>query len=65
MAKENKSVTFTKATITKEDGAYKITEYHKDNVQEFNLSKKLDEYLDIENLSLTIKKDEEITGEAV
>ena len=53
-------ISFKNATITKEDGIYKIVEITKDGDEENNLSKELDALLEIDGLNITInRKDEE------
>lgn len=63
MAKENKSITFSKAVITEEDGIFYITEYNKDDTKVYNLSEQLREWIGIESLSLGIKRDREVPSE--
>lgn len=61
MGKESRTIGFSKATITKEEtGEYIITEYSKEETKVYSLSDKLDELLEIDNLTITIKKDNEI-----
>lgn len=55
MAKASKSVSFTKATINTEDMT--ITEYLKDETNVFNLIEVLQEWNNVENISITLKKD--------
>lgn len=54
MAKIQGKTSFSGAVITKEDGAYIITEFSKDDATSYNLSEVLDGYLDKEDLSLSI-----------
>lgn len=63
MAKENKSIKFTNACITKEDDEYIITETTKDDTKVYNLIDKIDEFLDIEGISLQMAKTTEIPSE--
>ena len=63
MAKENKSIKFTNACITKEDDKYIITETTKDDTKVYNLIDKIDEFLDIEGISLQMAKTTEIPSE--
>lgn len=61
--KENRSIGFSKATITEEDGNFIITEVTKDEQKVYNLSEKLREWLEVDGVSLTIKRDLEIPSE--
>lgn len=63
MAKENKSIGYSKATITEENGEFIITETTKDEQKVYNLSEKLREWVEIDGVSLTIKRDLEIPSE--
>ncbi|WP_346938161.1 YonK family protein [uncultured Clostridium sp.] len=63
MAKENKSIQFSKAIITEEDGEFIITEYQKEDTKVYNLNEKLREWLDIEGITLSLKKDKELPSE--
>lgn len=63
MAKENKSIKFTNACITKEDDTYIITETTKDDTKVYNLIDKIDEFLNIEGISLQMAKTTEIPSE--
>jgi len=58
MAKVNKTVSFKNAVISKEDMT--ITEYLKDTIKTYRLESLLDEWSDVENISLTIKVDDEL-----
>ena len=55
--KESRTVSFSKAMISKEDGKYIITEIGKDDSREYNLSEVLDNWLEIENIKITISKE--------
>lgn len=63
MGKESFGQSFSKAVITKEDDEYILTEYNKDETKVYMLNKILDSLLDIEGLSITIKRDREIPSE--
>jgi hypothetical protein len=63
MAKESKSLGFSKACITEEDGVLIITETTKDSTNVYNLSDKIKEWIGIEGISLVLKKDSEIVSE--
>ena len=54
--KESRTVSFSKAIISKEDGKYIITEIGKDDSREYNLSEILDNWLEIEDVKITISK---------
>ena len=61
--KENKNISFAKATITEEDGEFIITETVKDDTKVYNLTNKLREWVGIEGVSLKLSKDSEIESE--
>ena len=54
--RESRSVSFSKAILSKEDGKYIITEIGKDDSREYDLSKVLDDWLEIEDVKITISK---------
>lgn len=54
--RESRSVSFSKAILSKEDGKYIITEVGKDDSREYNLSEILDNWLEIEDVKITISK---------
>ena len=54
--RESRSVSFSKAILSKEDGKYIITEVEKDDSREYNLSEILDNWLEIEDVKITISK---------
>ena len=54
--KENRTISFSKAIISKEDGKYIITEVGKDDSREYDLSEVLDNWLEIEDVKITISK---------
>lgn len=60
MAKRQKKYSFSKATITLEDGKYIITEYGKDGTYDFNLTDIIKEFLDKDGVVLSIGIDSEL-----
>lgn len=58
MAKKSKSVAFKNATISMKDMT--ITEYVKDETKAYSLKKVLEEWDGIDNISLTLKIEDEI-----
>ena len=54
--KESRTVSFSKAILSKENGKYIITEVGKDDSREYNLSEILDKWLEIEDVKITISK---------
>ena len=54
--KESRTVSFSKAILSKENGKYIITEVGKDDSREYNLSEILDNWLEIEDVKITISK---------
>ena len=65
MAIESRSLKFSKATITRdgETGDFVIEEVKKDDIVVTNLSNKLDEYIGIDGLEITISKKTETISE--
>jgi len=63
MAKEVKSLGFSKAVITEENGEFVITEYTKDETLVYNLSEKIREWVGIEGVALTFKQDKLLNSE--
>lgn len=61
MAKSNKTVTYTKAVINKEEGT--IIEHLKDVDNVYFIENILSAWDGIEGISITIKKDEELPSE--
>lgn len=61
--KENRNISFAKATITEEDGEFIITETVKDETKVYNLTNKIREWVGIEGISLKLSKDSEIQSE--
>ena len=57
--KESRTVSFSKAIISKEDGKYIITEVGKDDSREYDLSEVLDSWLEVENIKITISRDKQ------
>ena len=60
MAKKSTKVTFSKATITFENGKYTITEITKDDSTDYNLSAVLDSFVGLEGVSLSIGVDDDV-----
>ena len=64
MAKESKTLSFSKSMITIDDnGDFIVEETTKDSINVYNLSNKLKEYCGIEGLSIRISKDAELASE--
>ena len=65
MAIESRSLKFSKATITRDEetGDFIIEEVKKDDIVVTNLSNKLDEYIGIDGLEITISKKTETISE--
>lgn len=62
--KKSTTLKFTNACITKDDeGNFIITETAKDDLKVYNLSEKLEEFLDVEGISLQMGKVEDIPSE--
>jgi hypothetical protein len=61
--KENRNISFAKATITEENGEFIITETVKDDTKVYNLTEKIREWINIEGVSLKLAKDSEIPSE--
>ncbi|MBZ9693411.1 MULTISPECIES: YonK family protein [unclassified Clostridium] len=58
MSKRQESESYSKATITfEDDGEIMITEYNKEDVVQYSLTKVLEEWENIDGVSLTIKKE--------
>ncbi len=60
MAKKSISIKFSKATLTKENGKYTITEILKDDSREYAFSDILDSLIGTEGLSIGIVSEDEI-----
>ena len=60
MAKKNTKVSFSKATITFENGKYTITEITKDDSTDYDLSAVLDSFIGQEGVSLSISTDDDV-----
>ena len=58
MAKVNKTITFKNAVISKEDMT--ITEFGKDSTKTYCLENLLDEWDGVDNVTLSIKVDDEL-----
>lgn len=61
--KETRNITFSKATITEENGEFIITETVKEDCRVYNLTEKLKEWIDVDGITLTLKKDTEVPSE--
>jgi hypothetical protein len=61
--KETKNVSFSKATITEEDGEFKITEVGKEDSKTYNLTNQIRKWIGEDGLTVTIKKDNDIPSE--
>lgn len=61
MAKSNKTVTYTKAVIDKENGT--ITEHLKDGDNVYYIDNILSAWDGVEGVSITIKKENELPSE--
>jgi len=60
MAKNSFKTSFSKATLSKEEEKYIITEVNKDDTKSYDLSEVLDGIIGLENISLSINKDSDI-----
>lgn len=61
MAKSNRTVSYAKATINKEEGT--ITEHLKDADNVYYIDNILSQWDGVEGVTITIKKDEELPSE--
>lgn len=59
--KETKNYKFINACITEEDGKLLITESAKDGDKIYDLSARLEEFINVEGISLQLGKTSEIT----
>lgn len=60
MAKIIRKYSFSKATISFEDGKYIITEINKEDSTDYNLSAVLDSFIGLDGVSLSIGVDDEV-----
>lgn len=60
MAKKTISIKFSKATLTKDDGRYTITEITKDDSNNYNLSEILDGLDGSSDLSISISSEDTV-----
>ena len=60
MAKKSRSIIFKNATLSK-DGT--ITEYIKDDIRTYRISNLINEWADIDGLSISIKYDEDVASD--
>lgn len=61
MAKASKSIAFKNATIDKAEGT--ITEFTKDDTKVYSIEKLLEDWDQIEGISLTIKQDDDVPAD--
>lgn len=61
MAKASKSIAFKNAVIDKAEGT--ITEFTKDDTKVYSIEKLLEEWDQIEGISLTIKQDDDVPAD--
>lgn len=61
MAKTSKSIAFKNATIDKAEGT--ITEFTKDDTKVYSIEKLLEDWDQIEGISLTIKQDDDVPAD--
>lgn len=60
MAKIIRKYSFSKATISFEDGKYIITEINKEDSADYNLSAVLDSFIGLDGVSLSVGVDDEV-----
>lgn len=61
MAKASKSIAFKNAVIDKVEGT--ITEFTKDDTKVYSIEKLLEDWDQIEGISLTIKQDDDVPAD--
>lgn len=61
MAKASKSIAFKNAVIDKAEGT--ITEFTKDDTKVYSIEKLLEEWDQVEGISLTIKQDDDVPAD--
>lgn len=61
MAKASKSIAFKNAVIDKAEGT--ITEFTKDDTKVYSIEKLLEDWNQIEGISLTIKQDDDVPAD--
>ena len=61
MAKASKSIAFKNAVIDKAEGT--ITEFSKDDTKVYSIEKLLEEWDQVEGISLTIKQDDDVPAD--
>ena len=61
MAKASKSITFKNAVIDKTEGT--ITEFTKDDTKVYSIEKLLEDWDQVEGISLTIKQDDDVPAD--
>lgn len=61
MAKASKSIAFKNAVIDKAEGT--ITEFTKDDTKAYSIEKLLEDWDQVEGISLTIKQDDDVPAD--
>ena len=61
MAKASKSIAFKNAVIDKAEGS--ITEFTKDDTKVYSIEKLLEDWDQVEGISLTIKQDDDVPAD--
>jgi len=61
MAKASKSIAFKNAVIDKAEGT--ITEFTKDDTKVYSIEKLLEDWDQVEGISLTIKQDDDVPAD--
>ena len=61
MAKKSKSIAFKNAVIDKAEGT--ITEFTKDDTKTYSIDKLLEDWDQVEGISLTIKQDDDVPAD--
>lgn len=61
MAKASKSIAFKNAVIDKAEGT--ITEFTKDDTKTYSIDKLLEDWDQVEGISLTIKQDDDVPAD--
>lgn len=61
MAKASKSIAFKNAVIDKAEGT--ITEFTKDDTKVYSIEKLLEDWDQVEGISLTIKQDDDVLAD--
>jgi hypothetical protein len=61
--KESKTIKFTNACISHEDGIYRISETTKDEIKTYSLTERLEEFIGVEGITLQLGKVTDIPSE--